>query len=110
MDPSLVRTRASSYRSVTRPPPDDANGAVTVRVHGLAMLARPERCEERRGVCVVRVVRQSTGVLITLTERVDVDEASTQIERTLVSLPETVDAVRDFLVRFLTDDDCPEVH
>jgi len=58
------------------------------------MTSEPERC----GVCIVRVVRQATGLVITLTQRPDVDDASTQTQRTLTDVAETVDAVRDFIL------------
>jgi hypothetical protein len=58
------------------------------------MQSEPERC----GVCIVRVVRQATGLVITLTQRSDVDDVSTQTQRTLTDVAETVDAVRDFIL------------
>jgi hypothetical protein len=58
------------------------------------MQPEPERC----GVCIVRVVRQATGLVITLTQRSDVNDASTQTQRTLTDVAETVDAVRDFIL------------
>ena len=58
------------------------------------MQSEPERC----GVCIVRVVRQASGLRITLTQRPDVDDASTQTQRTLTDVAETVDAVRDFIL------------
>lgn len=70
------------------------------------MLSGRGKCEERCGVCIVRVVRQSTGLLMTVIERLDVDEASTETEQMLTGMPATLDAVRDFIVRFAAD--CPE--
>lgn len=53
---------------------------------------------ERCGVCIVRVVRQATGLVITLTERRDVEDASSQTQRTLTDVTQAVDAVRTFML------------
>jgi hypothetical protein len=58
------------------------------------MQPEPERC----GVCIVRVVRQATGLIITLTVRPDVDDASTQSERTITDVAQAVEAVRNFIL------------
>lgn len=58
------------------------------------MQPEPERC----GVCIVRVVRQNIGLLITLTERPDVDDASTQTQCTLTDVAQAVDAIRTFVL------------
>jgi len=60
------------------------------------MQPEPERC----GVCIVRVVRQATGLMITLIERPDVDDASTQTQRTVADVAQAVDALRDFILGF----------
>jgi hypothetical protein len=58
------------------------------------MQPEPERC----GVCIVRVVRQGTGLMITLTERPNVDDASTQHQRTLTDVAQVVEAIRTFIL------------
>jgi hypothetical protein len=72
----------------------EIHAAVTMHCHSGAMQPEPERC----GVCIVRVVRQASGLVITLTQRADVDDASTQTQRTLTDVAETVEAVRDFIL------------
>jgi hypothetical protein len=58
------------------------------------MQSEPERC----GVCIVRVVRHESGLMITLTERPDVDDASTQHRRTLTDVAQAVEAIRTFIL------------
>ena len=55
---------------------------------------------ERCGVCIVRVVRQASGLRITLTMRPDVDDASTQTKRTVTDVAQAVEAVRNFILGF----------
>ena len=62
--------------------------------HSYPMQSEPERC----GVCVVRVVRQESGLIITLTERTDVQDASTQRRRTTTDVAQAVEAVRIFIL------------
>jgi hypothetical protein len=58
------------------------------------MRSEPDRC----GVCIVRVVRQGTGLMITLTQRPDVDDATTQDQRTLTDIAQAVEAVKTFIL------------
>jgi len=58
------------------------------------MQPEPERC----GVCIVRMVRQNTGLLITLTGRPDVGDAANQIQCTLTDVAQAVDVVRSFIL------------
>lgn len=58
------------------------------------MQSEPERC----GVCIVRVVRQESGLMITLTERTDVHDASTQRRHTTTDVAQAVEAVRIFIL------------
>jgi hypothetical protein len=58
------------------------------------MQPEPDRC----GVCIVRVVRQTTGLMITLIERPDVNDASTQTQCTLADVAQALDAIRNFVL------------
>jgi hypothetical protein len=58
------------------------------------MQPEPERC----GVCIVRVVRQASGLRITLTKRSDVDDASTETRHTTTDVALAVEAVRNFIL------------
>jgi len=58
------------------------------------MQSEPERC----GVCIVRVVRQGSGLRITLTQRPDVDDASTETRHTTTDVAWAVEAVREFIL------------
>jgi hypothetical protein len=55
---------------------------------------------ESRGVCIVRVTRQSTGLLLTLTVRVDVENMSTQSETSTTDVDEALATVRRFVEDF----------
>jgi len=57
------------------------------------MQPEPERC----GVCIVRVVRQTTGLMITLIERPDVNDVSTQTQCTVADVAQAVDVIRTFI-------------
>lgn len=58
------------------------------------MQPEPERC----GVCIVRVVRQASGLRITVTQRSDVDDASTETRHTTTDVARAVEAVREFIL------------
>jgi len=58
------------------------------------MQPEPERC----GVCIVRVVRQASGLRITLTQRSDVDDPSTETRRSTTDVARAVEAVRNFIL------------
>jgi hypothetical protein len=53
---------------------------------------------ERYGVCIVRVVRQESGLVITLTERTDVNDASTQHRHTMTDVAHALEAIRIFIL------------
>jgi hypothetical protein len=55
---------------------------------------------ESQGVCIVRVTRQSTGLLLTLTARTDVENASTQSETRTTDVDDGLAAVRRFVEDF----------
>lgn len=73
---------------------------MTVQRHGCQMQPEPERC----GVCIVRVIWQATGLMITLIERPDVDDASTQTQCTLTDVAQAVDAIKKFIFDFAHQD------
>ena len=58
------------------------------------MQPEPERC----GVCIVRVVRQASGLRITLTMRSDVEDASTETQHQTTDVAQAVEAVRNFIL------------
>jgi len=58
------------------------------------MQPEPERC----GVCIVRVVRQASGLRITLTMRSDVEDASTETQHKTTDVAQAVEAVRNFIL------------
>ena len=58
------------------------------------MQPEPERC----GVCIVRVVRQASGLRITLTMRSDVEDASTEIQHKTTDVAQAVEVVRNFIL------------
>lgn len=55
---------------------------------------------ESRGVCIIRVTRQSIGLLLTLTTRMDVDNAGTQSETSTTDVDEALATVRRFIEDF----------
>ena len=55
---------------------------------------------EPRGVCIVRVTRQGTGLLLTLTVRADVENLSTQSEMSTTDVDEALATVRRFVEDF----------
>jgi hypothetical protein len=109
-DPGIFRRRvtASPHRrrgiaasNRTRPGGTDffpgnaeTNAAVTMHCHGCPMRPEPERC----GVCIVRVVRQASGLRITLTMRSDVEDASTETQHKTTDVAQAVEAVRNFIL------------
>lgn len=58
------------------------------------MQSEPERC----GVCIVRVVRQASGLRITLTMRSDIDDASTETRQRMTDAAMAVETVRNFIL------------
>jgi hypothetical protein len=58
------------------------------------MQSEPELC----GVCIVRVVRQESGLMITLTERTDVHDTSTQHRHTMTDVAQALEAIRTFIL------------
>src|SRR5690348_5776876 len=113
MGPPWLRTLAFSGRRVTASSPRDGrveshssggtdffpgnaetNAAVTMHCHGCPMQPEPERC----GVCIVRVVRQASGLRITLTMRSDVEDASTETQHKTTDVAQAVEAVRNFIL------------
>ena len=59
-----------------------------------------ERSARRKGVCVVTIMRQPTGLLIAITTRPDVEEAAGATTRAVTTIDEAVEALREFLIRF----------
>jgi hypothetical protein len=55
---------------------------------------------ESRGVCIVRVTRQSAGLLLTLTVRADVENMSSQSETSTTDVDEALAIVRRFVEDF----------
>jgi hypothetical protein len=58
------------------------------------------RSREHTGVCVLRITREPAGLVVHLTSRVDVNDASGEAHATVVGLDEGVAAVRRFLEDF----------
>lgn len=107
MGPAWLRALALSGRRVTAPLPRSSGSgpfAAGRRGPNAAVTVRRDRCpmqaeQERSGVCIVRVIRQATGgLMITLVERRDVENASSQAQRTVTDVAQAVDAVRAFIL------------
>ena len=64
-----------------------------------------ERASRSKGVCVVTITRQPTGLLITVTTRPDVEKEAGQETRTVTTVDEAVGALREFLILFTLAND-----
>lgn len=53
-----------------------------------------------RGICIIRVTRAPTGLVLTVTSRSDVTEPSTQSEHHRLDVDDTIRVVRHFLDEF----------
>jgi hypothetical protein len=58
------------------------------------------RSPEHTGVCVLRITREPAGLVVHMTSRVDVNDASGESRATVVGLDQGVAAVRRFLEDF----------
>ena len=56
---------------------------------------------EPRGVCLLRVARQRTGVLLTVVARADVENSDSQVETTTLDVDEALAEIRRFVDRFI---------
>jgi hypothetical protein len=74
-----------------------ADGVVTVVDEAKGMGHIPPRA----AVCVIRAERQGTGLLITLVITENVEDISDQRSRHVTGVDDAVDAVRQFLIRFV---------
>lgn len=54
-----------------------------------------------RGVCLLRVARQRTGVLLTVVARADVEDSESQLETTTLDIEEALAEVRRFVDHFI---------
>ena len=59
-----------------------------------------ERSPRRKGVCVVTIMWQPTGLLITVTTRLDVEAVARETTRAATTVDEAVEALREFLLHF----------
>ncbi|WP_235509058.1 hypothetical protein [Terrabacter sp. Soil810] len=55
---------------------------------------------EPRGVCIVRVTKDSTGMILTIVSRLDVSRTSLPVEQTCSGVDEGLAVVRCFLDDF----------
>lgn len=58
------------------------------------------RLPEPRGVCVVRVTREPTGLMLHVLSRLDVNDSSGQAEAIELDIERGLDLVRQFLEDF----------
>jgi hypothetical protein len=57
-----------------------------------------ERSPQSKGVCVVTITRQRTGLLITVMARPDVENVAGQRTQAVTTIEEAVCALREFLI------------
>lgn len=55
-----------------------------------------------RGVCILRVARQNTGLLLTVVARADVESSGSEVETTTLDVDEAIAEIRRFVDLFAT--------